>query len=109
MISDDEGETWRHTSAIRVKEENANVAEAWVTELSDGKFLATAQHLHRGEGNDYPNAYALSLDQGQTWGPTRSTSIMGQSAGLAPLTDGKVLFVYNQRRHETPGVWLAVA
>ena len=34
---------------------------------------------------------------------------MGQSAGLAPLTDGKVLFVYNQRRHETPGVWLAIA
>lgn len=109
MISDDDGKNWRHTSAIRVKEDNAYVAEAWVTELSDGKLLATAWHLHRGEGNDYPNAYALSQDQGQTWGPTRSTTIMGQSAGLASLPEGKVLFVYNQRRHGKPGVWLAVA
>ena len=109
MISDDESKTWRHTSAIRVKEDNAYVAEAWVTELSDGKLLATAWHLHRGQGNDYPNAYAMSQDNGTTWSPTLSTTIMGQSAGLAPLADGKVLFVYNQRRHGKPGVWLAVA
>ena len=109
MISDDEGKSWRHTSAIRVKEKDAYLCEAWVTELSDGRLLATAWHLNRGEGDDYPNAYALSDDQGQTWGPTRSTSIMGQSAGLAALPDGKVLFVYNQRRHGKPGVWLALA
>ena len=109
MISDDEGKTWRHTSAIRVKGENTYVAEAWVTELSDGKLLATTWHLNRGQGNDYPNAYALSMDEGQTWGPTLSTNIMGQSAALAPLPDGKVLFVYNQRLHGKPGVWLVVA
>lgn len=109
VISDDEGKNWRHSSAIRVTEKDAYVAEAWAVSLSDGRLLATTWHLHRGEGNDYPNAYALSLDEGQTWGPTRSTSIMGQSAALAPLPDGKVLFVYNQRRHGEPGVWLAVA
>jgi len=109
MISDDEGVTWHHTSAIRVKEPNSYVAEAWVSELSDGRLLATAWHLNRGGGDDYPNAYAISDDNGNTWGPTLSTTIMGQSAGHAPLPDNKVLFVYNQRRHGKPGVWLAVA
>jgi len=108
-LSDNQGQSWRHTSMIRVLEPDAYVAEAWVTQLSNGKLLGTAWHLRRGEGNDFPNAYALSSDQGETWTPTRSTSILGQSAGLAPLPDGKVLFVYNQRRHATPGVWLAIA
>ena len=109
MISDDQGKTWRHTSMIRVKEEDAYVAESWVTQLSTGVLLGTTWHLRRGKGDDFPNAYALSTDNGQSWGPTRATPILGQSAALAPLDDGKVLFVYNQRRHGTPGVWLALA
>ena len=109
MLSDDKGQSWRHTSMIRVTEEESYVAEAWVTELSDGRLLGTTWHLNRADGDDYPNAYALSHDQGQTWQPTRATPILGQSAGLAPLPDGKVLLAYNQRRHDTPGVWLAVA
>lgn len=109
IISDDNGKTWQHTSAIRVNEKKSYVAEAWVSQLSDGRLLATAWHLNRDEGNDYPNAYALSSDAGQTWGPTLSTGIMGQSAATAALPNGKVLFVYNQRRHGKPGVWMAVA
>ncbi|MCC6241129.1 MAG: exo-alpha-sialidase [Phycisphaerales bacterium] len=109
MQSDDQGQTWRHNSMIRVTEDDAYVAEAWVTELSTGVLLGTAWHLRRGPGDDFPNAYALSTDNGRTWGPTRATPIRGQSAGMAPLDDGKVLFAYNQRRHGTPGVWLALA
>ncbi len=109
MISDDEGATWRHLSAIRVNEDDAYVAEAWVTQLSSGALLATAWHLSRSEGDDYPNVYALSTDGGDSWGPTRSTGIPGQSAGLAPLPNGKVLMAYNQRRHGAPGVKLAIA
>ena len=33
---------------------------------------------------------------------------MGQSTSLAALPDGRALFVYNQRRHGEPGVWMAV-
>lgn len=94
---------------LRVKEEDSYLAEAWVVELSDGVLLGACWHLRRGDGDDYPNVYALSMDNGQTWQPTRSTPILGQSPGLAALPEGKVLFVYNQRRHEMPGVWLAVA
>lgn len=109
MLSDDEGKTWSHASMIRVEEENSCVVEAWVTELSDGTLLGTAWHESRNEEEDFPNVYALSQDQGQSWQPTRATPILGQSAGIAPLPGGKVLFAYNQRRHGTPGVWLAVA
>lgn len=108
-LSDDQGKTWRHRSAIRVTEDEAYVAEAWTTELSDGRLLTTAWHLNRRPGDDYPNAFAISSDQGETWSPTRATPILGQSAGLAALPDGKVLMAYNQRRHGTPGVWLAIA
>jgi hypothetical protein len=59
-------------------------------------------------GAEHPNAYALSHDGGTTWQPTRSTGILGQSTGLAALPDGRALFIYNQRRHGEPGVWLAV-
>jgi hypothetical protein len=109
MLSDDEGKTWRHRSMIRVHEQDAYVAESWVIELSDGRLLGTAWHLRRTDGDDFPNAYAISNDGGDTWSETRSTPIMGQSAGTAALPDGKVLFAYNQRRHGKPGVWLAVA
>jgi len=109
MISDDHGETWRHTSMIRVQEPDSYVAESWVVELADGALLGTAWHLRRGDGDDFPNVYALSTDGGDTWQPTRSTPILGQSAGLAARNDGSVLLVYNQRRHGAPGVWLAAA
>jgi len=49
-----------------------------------------------------------SHDSGRTWSPTRSTGILGQSTALAALPDGWALFVYNQRRHGEPGVWLAL-
>ena len=34
---------------------------------------------------------------------------MGQSPGLAPLPDGRLLMAYNQRRQEPAGVRLALA
>lgn len=109
MISDDQGNRWRHTSALRVEEEDSYLAEAWVTQLDNDQLLATAWHLRLGDGDDYPNVYALSSDHGDTWSPTTDTPIHGQSAGLAPLPDGRVLMAYNQRRHGEPGVRLALA
>ena len=77
-------------------------------ELADGRLLGTTWHLNQKDGSDHPNAYAISTDGGESWKPTRSTGIMGQSTGLAALPDGRALFIYNQRKHGEPGVWLAV-
>jgi BNR repeat protein len=106
--SEDEGRTWKHTSMLRF-DAQSGAAEAWLVELADGRLLGTAWHLNHGAGGDRPNAFALSLDGGLTWQPTQSTGILGQSTALAALPDGRALFIYNQRRHGEPGVWLAVA
>lgn len=108
LRSDDLGETWRHNSMIRFDSKYSTGAEAWVIELADGRLLGTTWHMNQENKSDHPNAYAISLDRGDTWQPTRSTGIMGQSTSLAALPDGRALFVYNQRRHGEPGVWIAV-
>jgi hypothetical protein len=105
--SDDQGRTWDHTAMLRFAEPESGAAEAWVIELSDGRLLGTCWHLSHA-GGEHPNAYALSADGGRTWSPTRSTGILGQSTALAAQPDGRALFVYNQRRHGEPGVWLAL-
>jgi len=107
MFSDDRGETWRATSMLRFADAETGAAEAWVIELSDGRLLGTCWHVaHR--GGDLPNAFAISHDGGESWTPTRSTGVLGQSTALAALPDGRALFVYNQRKHAQPGVWLAI-
>jgi Neuraminidase (sialidase) len=107
--SDDQGQTWNHTAMMRFADPRSGAAEAWLVELSDGRLLGTCWHLNQGGGGDYPNAYALSHDDGRTWRATRSTGIRGQSTALAALPDGTALFVYNQRKHGEVGVWLAPA
>jgi Neuraminidase (sialidase) len=108
LRSDDQGRTWRHNAMIRFESEHSTGAEAWVIELADGRLLGTTWHANQQDKSDHPNAYAISLDGGDTWQPTRSTGILGQSTSLAALPDGRALFTYNQRRHGDPGVWLAV-
>lgn len=109
MISDDEGRSWRHQSMMRVKEDHSCIATSWVTELGNGSLLSACCHLNRGKGSDFPNPYTMSFDHGDTWMETGSTGIMGQSEGIAAWGEKQALFVYNQRRCDTPGIWLAVA
>ncbi len=107
VYSDDAGATWRHSTMLRFNDPHTSGAEAWVVELADGRLLGTCWHVAH-HGDDLPNAFAISHDGGTTWQPTRSTGILGQSTALAALPDGRALFVYNQRKHGEPGVWLAV-
>lgn len=107
LSSRDRGRTWRHTSMLRWANPLSTAAEAWVIELADGRLLGTCWNLNQRDGSDFPNAYAVSDDDGVTWSPTRSTGILGQSTALCALPDGRALFVYNQRKHGEPGVWLA--
>ena len=114
VSSADRGGQWTCQSALRFDEADSTGAEAWVVELSDGRLAAACWHMSGGtEGAsanvDYPNKFALSSDGGLTWGPTTSTGTMGQSPGLAPLADGRLLMAYNQRRQEPAGVRLALA
>jgi hypothetical protein len=109
MRSDDQGKSWQHTSMLCFPQTDSCAAEAWVIELADGRLLGTGWHVNvQKGGRDYSNAYALSLDGGVTWKPTQEAGILGQSTALAPLPDGRALFIYNQRKHGEVGVWLAL-
>lgn len=105
LSSGDQGQTWQHASMLRFEEGTA--AEAWLIELSDGRLLGASWHMREDGKGDHPNKYALSPDGGRTWSPTRSTGINGQSVGLCALPEGRALFIYNQRKHGEPGVYLA--
>jgi hypothetical protein len=107
VYSADEGKHWRHASMLRFPQVDSGAAEAWLVELSDGRLLGTCWHLNYCGSADYPNAYGLSLDGGESWQPVRSTGILGQSTALAPLENGRAFCIYNQRRHGEVGVWLA--
>lgn len=107
VYSDDQGRTWRHTSMVRFADPSASAAESWVVELDDGRLLGTCWQVP-GEGPDLPNAYGLSDDGGTTWTPTGDTGTLGQTTALAAWTEGRAVFLYNQRKHGEPGVWLAV-
>ena len=108
LSSSDQGRTWTHQSMMRFQQNDSGAAEAWVVELTDARLLGTCWHVSYAEGVEYPNAYTLSLDDGHTWTTAKSTGITGQSTALASLPDGRALFIYNQRTHGDPGVYLSV-
>ncbi len=109
LRSADGGESWVYQATMRSPNENAGYAEAWLVQLADGRLATTCWVYDHETGQSIPNQYALSKDDGRTWAGSLSTGIMGQSVGLAPLPDGRLAMVYNQREAASPGVYLAIA
>lgn len=107
VYSDNEGESWQYSRMLQFHNSQSTSAETWVVELSDGRLVGTAWEI--GENKNYPNPYGLSNDGGETWSATCSTGIMGQSTALCALENEKLLFIYNQRVEDNPGVWLALS
>ena len=105
--SDDGGRSWSHASMLRFREAESSGAEAWVVELADGRLLGTSWHINLRDGSDYPCAYSLSDDEAETWSPTRSTGIAGQTTALTALPDGGALFIYCQRKAGDVGIAMA--
>jgi len=109
MRSTDGGQTWFHSAMLVFEQVDSGGAEAWVVELADGRLLGTSWHIdHSGREQDFPNAYALSLDEGRTWLPTRSTGLYANTTVLAPMRDGRAIFGYVQRSKDSAGIGLAV-
>lgn len=110
VYSDDEGALWRHSSMMRFKEAESGGAEAWVTQVSDGRLLGTAWHTDLSEEDrELPNTFALSADEGATWSATASTGILGNTTALTPLDDDRAAFVHVRRRSEEPiGIYVAI-
>ena len=50
-----------------------------------------------GDVVDQPDSFALSHDNGLTWGPAHSTGIAGQTMTAIPLGGDRLLVLYNRR------------
>lgn len=105
LFSRDQGQSWKHSEMLKFPDPESSGAEAWVIELADGRMLGTSWHI-RGE-ESLPDVYAISHDSGASWSATASTGILGQATALAPLQDGEAIFLFNQRKSNAIGVWLA--
>ena len=109
LRSTDNGRTWSHSAMLTFKQADSGGAEAWVIELADGRLLGTAWHIdHSRREQSFPNTYALSLDEGRTWLPTKSTGILANTTVLAALPEGKAIFGYVQRSKDSAGIGLAI-
>lgn len=109
LRSDDDGATWESATMLRLHPDGGT-AEAWLTELSDGRLFGACWAMDLRTSADLPNPWAISDDGGATWSPTRSTGLRGQAVGMAALPERRVAIVYNQRDagRAPVGVWLAV-
>ena len=99
--SDDGGETWpQHFVVFRDSSEKLGYFEQKLIELSPGRLMATAWTVTFGDVVDQTDSFAISEDDGATWGPAHSTGIRGQTLTPFSLGDDRLLGLYNRRYGE---------
>ena len=101
VVSDDGGQTWP-THAIVFEDPNKKLGywEQKLAEIAAGRVMATAWTVSLGDYVDQPDSFAISNDDGQTWGPAHSTGIQGQTLTPVPLGEDRLLVFYNRRYGE---------
>jgi len=103
LVSHDRGQTWPGWMTIIDQYGDGVVSwEQGLTQLADGRLLAVVWSFDERNGRSLPNRYAISAD-GRIFGPPRANGLIGETAKLLTLADGRVLCVY--RRLDVPGLW----
>lgn len=100
-ISDDQGATWP-SHAVVFKDPNGQLGyfEQKLAEVEPGKVMATAWTVTLGDYVDQQNSFAISNDDGLSWGPARPTGLQGQTMTTIPLGGDRLLVLYNRRYGE---------
>lgn len=108
-LSDDGGTTWPTTAVAMVDPDGRHgYLEQKLTELADGRVLATAWTVTLDEVADVPNSFSISDDGGLTWTVPRPMGIRGQTLSARHLGGDRFLLLYN-RRYGDQGVVAAAA
>ena len=97
-LSDDQGATWRHTTAFEHPEKKHGYFEQKFAELDSGRVMGVAWTVTLGDYSDLADSFVISDDGGETWGPIHSTGIRGQTMTPVWLGDDRLLVLYNQRQ-----------
>lgn len=108
LVSHDRGQSWpEYISVMNGVAEGLIFWEQKIVELGDGRLIAVCWTHDLGAGADRPVHYALSHDGGRSFGPPRSTGLIGQTTTPILLPDGQLLCVY--RRTDRRGLWASYA
>lgn len=97
-VSDDDGRTWpRHATIFQDPQKRFGYFEHKFAEFAPDRVMAVCWTVTLGDVVDQPDSFAISSDGGLTWGPARSTGIMGQTMSILPLGGDRLLALYNRR------------
>ena len=105
MRSTDGGKTFE-SCKIGTVNPPSEYAETWIARMTDGRLVVSTWQTASKEA---PDQYLFSTDNGRTFCGPFASPFRGQSTALTPWTDGRALIVYNQRKEQPAGVWIAVA
>ncbi len=107
-ISDDGGKTWpAHAVVFEDPGKKLGYFEQKLAEIAPGRVMAVCWTVTFGDVVDRPDSFAISGDDGATWGPAHSTGINGQTMTPIPLGGDRLLVLYN-RRYGHQGVVMAL-
>jgi hypothetical protein len=108
-VSDDGGKTWpAHRTVFKDPQGKLGFWEQKICEFAPKKLLAVCWTVTLGDYRDQEDSFAISHDDGWTWGPHRSTGIRGQTMSALPLGDDRLLVLYN-RRYGQQGIVMCLA
>jgi hypothetical protein len=97
-VSDDGGLTWPSRRVVLSDPlGKLGFLEQKLTDLGDGRVLATAWTVTLGTVSDLPNSFALSEDSGETWTAAASIGTRGQTFSALGLGGDRLLIAYNRR------------
>jgi hypothetical protein len=103
LVSHDRGRTW--PEYLTVADQYGRGVFSWeqgLTQLADGRLLSVVWCFDEKAGRSLPNRYAISHD-GRTFSSPRENGLVGETAKIITLIDGRVLCLY--RRLDRPGLW----
>lgn len=104
MRSIDQGASWGNWNAVMDGREKGCIHwEIKLAALPEGKILAVCWSHDSNMGRDIPIHFAISQDGGRTFGPAKSTGLLGQTCTPMVLPDGRLLCFY--RRTDQTGLW----
>lgn len=108
LVSHDRGQTWpEYVDVMNGVAENVLYWEQKVIDLGEGRLLAVCWTHDLNAGADRRVHYAISTDNGRSFGPPRPTGLHGQTSTPITLGDGRLVCVY--RRTDKPGLWASYA
>lgn len=107
LVSRDQGRTWPEWITVCDQWDRRVISwEQGLTQLSDGRLLAVVWSFDETTGRSLPNRYVIGGED-LRFGPARENGLLGETAKLITLRDGRVLCL--RRRADEPGLWATLA